>query len=390
MAREEKPYRVYRGGRAKGRVPTVGRSRVRSASDAGGRGDGARVDYRGPGSGAPKQAHWGRRIGLGLLAIVLFLIVWGVLGWLSVSKGVSDANKRLDPNAKAALTPQSGLLLSHSTTILMLGTDNAQIVGRTGDMHSDSIMLLRTDPSHHRLYYLSIPRDLEVPIPGHGTQKINAAFQIDGPELAIKTIRDFTSLPVNHVIVVNFGDFKDLIDALGGITIDVPKPIHSNRFDCPFSAAKCQTWQGYRFAKGKQHMNGARALVYSRIRENLLDPAETDVTRGARQQAVIDAVTAKLGSVGTFFHLPFSGSSYVKPLTTDLSTWQLIELGWIKFRASASNTVHCRLGGDLGAGGSGSPSEDNPATLAMFLGKSAPQPPTDPFGPGCVTGRTLQ
>jgi hypothetical protein len=114
------------------------------------------------------------------------------------------------------------------------------------------------------------------------------------------------------------------------------------------------------------------------------------VTRGARQQAVIDAVTSKLASVSTFFHLPFDGSSYVKPLTTDLSTSQLIQLGWVKFRASSANAVHCRLGGDLGGGGTGSPSEDNPATLAMFLGKSAPQPPTDPFGPGCITGHTLQ
>jgi hypothetical protein len=139
-----------------------------------------------------------------------------------------------------------------------------------------------------------------------------------------------------------------------------------------------------------QHMDGERALVYSRIRENALDPAESDVTRGARQQAVIDAVTSKLASFGTFLRMPFSGASYVKPLTTDLSTAQLVELAWVKFRSSNSTAVHCRLGGDLGAGGTGSPSEDNPATLAMFLGKSAPQPPTDPFGPGCVTGHTLQ
>jgi len=62
----------------------------------------------------------------------------------------------------------------------------------------------------------------------------------------------------------------------------------------------------------------------------------------------------------------------------------------VKFRASGASSVHCRLGGDLGGSGTGSPSEDNPATIAMFLGKSAPQPPTDPFGPGCVTGHTLQ
>jgi hypothetical protein len=62
----------------------------------------------------------------------------------------------------------------------------------------------------------------------------------------------------------------------------------------------------------------------------------------------------------------------------------------VKFRSSASSSVHCRLGGDLGGGGNGGPSEDNPATIAMFLGKSAPQPPTGAFNPGCVIGHTLQ
>jgi LCP family protein required for cell wall assembly len=391
MAREEKPYRVYRGGRAKGKVPTTSRSRVRSASEAGVRGGAAQTEYRGPGAAAGvRRPRWGLRIGLALLGLVVLVIVWAVVGWFSISSGVKDANGRLDPNAKALLVHQGGLLVSHPTTVLLLGTDNAQVVGRTSDMHSDSIMLLRTDPSHHRLYYLSIPRDLQVAIPGHGTQKINAAFQIGGPALAIRTIHDLTSLEINHVIVVNFGDFKDLINAIGGIDVNVPKPIHSNRFDCPFSAQKCRTWKGYRFAKGEQHMNGERALVYSRIRENLLDPSETDVTRGARQQQVIDAVTSKLASFSTFLKLPFSGSSYVKPLTTDLSTSQLVQLGWIKFRASAASSVHCRLGGDFGGSGTGSPSEDNPATLFMFLGKSAPQPPVGQFGPGCVTGHELQ
>jgi LCP family protein required for cell wall assembly len=318
------------------------------------------------------------------------LVVWGIAGWISVSSGVSDANKRLDPDAKAALTHQNGLLLSHSTTVLLLGIDNAPVAGRTGDMHSDSIMLLRTDPSHHRLYYLSIPRDMVVPIPGVGTEKVNAAFQAGGAKLAIETIHQFTGLPINHVIVVDFDQFKDLIDALGGIDINVPEKIQSNGFDCPFSQAKCQTWHGYRFAKGEQHMNGQRALVYSRIRENSLNPGDNDITREARQQAVIDAVTAKLGSPTTFFKLPFRGGSLVKPLTTDLSAAQLAQLGWVKFRASNASSLHCRLGGDFGAGGTGSPSEDNPTAIAMFLGKSAPQPPTGPFDPGCVSGHVLQ
>src|SRR6185437_10054244 len=169
----------------------------------------------------------------------------------------------------------------------LLGTDNSDLASRAGDRHSDSIVLLRTDPSHHRLYYLSIPRDLEVPIPGVGTTKINAAMQAGGPALAIRTIHDYTGLPINHVVVVNFGQFKDLIDALGGVTIDVPKPILSDKFDCPYTATKCESWKGWRFAKGNQHMSGERALIYSRVRVNQLDPSESDITREARQQAVL-------------------------------------------------------------------------------------------------------
>jgi len=383
MAPDPKPYRLYRGGRVKGKVPAPARPT---------RGSRAPADYRGPGA-VPKKRRIGRGrlIGLILLVLLLLVIVWAVASWFAVANGVSDANARLDPNAKLALTHQNGLLLSHSTTVLLLGTDNARVGGREGDRHSDSIMLLRTDPSHHRLYYLSIPRDLVVPIPGAGTQKINAAFQVGGPALAIRTIHDFTSLPINHVVVVNFADFKDLINALGGIDVNVPSPIRSNRFDCPYATqARCDQWPGWRFAKGTQHMNGERALIYSRIRENQLNPAETDFTRGARQQAVLNAVSSKLTSVGTLLRLPFSGASFVKPLTTDLTTSQLLQLGWVRFRSDGGSSVHCRLGGDFGGGGTGAPSEDNPTAIAMFLGKSAPQPPTGQFEPGCVIGHPLQ
>ena len=397
MAEEEKPYRTYRGGRAKGKVPSAtSRPARRTSNGKAGRTPGkagSRVDYRGPGarSDRKKNVRWGRRIALGTVVLVLLIVVWGVASWFAFAGGVSSANKQLDPNAKSALAPQSGLLLSHSTTVLLLGTDTAKVGGREGDRHSDSILLLRTDPSHHRLYYLSIPRDLQVPIPGYGTQKVNAAYQNGGPALAIKTIRQLTSLEINHVVIVNFADFRDLIDALGGIDVNVPKPIRSNRFDCPFATqARCSNWQGWRFHKGPQHMNGQRALIYSRIRENMLDPSETDVTRGARQQLVMDALASKFTSPGTLISMPFDGGALAKPLTTDLTAGQLTQLGWVKFRASGSSSVHCRLGGDLGGSGTGSPSEDNPATIAMFLGKSAPQPPTGPFNPGCVTGHTLQ
>src|SRR5215212_1713731 len=140
MAREEKPYRVYRGGRAKGKVPTSKPRPGRTPSNASaGRGE-QRVDYRGPGGGSRtgRRTRWGRIATLAALVLLVLVVVWGVLSWFAFSRGVSDANKRLDQNAKTALVSQNGLLMSHPTTILMLGTDNARVGGREGDRHSDS------------------------------------------------------------------------------------------------------------------------------------------------------------------------------------------------------------------------------------------------------------
>jgi LCP family protein required for cell wall assembly len=235
--------------------------------------------------------------------------------------------------------------------------------------------------------YLSIPRDLRVPIPGHGDDKINAAMQIGGPRLAIETVRQFTGLDVNHVVVVDFSNFVSLIDKVGGVDIDVPAPILTNRFDCPYATeARCQQWPGWRFRKGKQHMDGHRALIYSRIRENKLRP-ESDVTRGARQQQVMQALLSKLAGVGTFFRLPFVGGDLLKPIATDLSTNEFVELAWVKFRAG--NVLHCRLGGEDLGGGYLTSSEHNAEVIQMVLGNSAPQPPppgSGPYGPGCVHG----
>ena len=389
MAPDEKPYRVYKGGRVKGKVPTAPpRPRPkRSPKPAS-----SQPRYRGPGARRltlPRRPPWRRIILFSLLGLVVLFVAWAVASWFSFSGGVSSANKRLDPRTRAQLADQSGLLLSHPTNILFLGTDNAPIAQRSGDRHSDSIMLVRTDPKHHRIAYLSIPRDVVVSIPGVGTTKINAAMQSGGPSLAIRTVHSLTGLPIDHVVVVNFSDFRDLIDAIGGVTIDVPKRILSDKFDCPYSAAKCQRWQGWRFAKGKQHMNGQRALIYSRVRVNRLDPRETDFTRQARQQAVTQAVMSKFTSVGTLVGAPFHAGSWVKAITTDLSASQLMQLGWVKFRSSRGNTLHCRLGAGLGPGGTGQPSEDNPLTILMFLGKSAPQLPTTTFGPGCARGHDL-
>ena len=120
-----------------------------------------------------------------------------------------------------------------------------------------------------------------------------------------------------------------------------------------------------------QHMDGQRALVYSRVRKNLLNPGDSDITRGERNQQVLQALMSKLASFDTYMRLPFIGDDLTKPLATDMSANDFAALGWSKFRG---RTIHCRLGG-TSTGGDITPSEDNAKVILMVLGRSAVQPP---------------
>jgi LCP family protein required for cell wall assembly len=386
VARKDKPYRVYRGGRAKGPIRPEG-LRERPAR----RRDGGDSYARGAPARPRRRRRW-LRIGLVLvLAAVLLFAVWALLGYLAFRSGVKEANERLDSRVENVLAPQDGLLLSNPSTTLVLGTDEGP--KRQGPFRADAIMLVRTDPDEHRIAYLSIPRDLRVEIPGHGTEKINAAYAFGGPTLAVRTVQNVTGLRVNHVVVVNFAQFSGVVDALGGVTVDVKRPILSKKFDCPYSTpARCDRWEGWRFRQGRQELDGRRALVYARVRENRLDPAENDLTRGERQQQVLQAIVGETVSLGSFVRGPFIGDELVKPLATDLSANELLQLGWVKYRTPDSGTLRCRLGGtlaDLEGQSVILGSEENVSVIAMVTGESAPQPPppgSGPFGPGCRVG----
>src|SRR5882724_1320185 len=185
----DKPYRVYRGGRARGSVPLTSKEQVaaprKKAATSGGNGV-----SRSPGPGPSKRRRrpgWRRIVLLSVLGLLVLFVAWAVASYLALASGDSRAQTRLGSAAKAALDSDSGLLLGHTTDILVLGTDHSNAVGRATDRHSDSIMLIRIGGG--RTVYLSIPRDLRVEIPGYGSSKVNAAMQLGGAALAIKTVR---------------------------------------------------------------------------------------------------------------------------------------------------------------------------------------------------------
>ena len=163
-------------------------------------------------------------------------------------------------------------VLGSGSNILVLGSDvrkgDSIDESQSGPGRSDTIMLVHA--AFGSVRKLSIPRDVEVEVPGHGINKINAAYALGGPALTIETVESFlgNGLEVNHLVEVDFANFPDFIDSLGGVTVDNKTRICSPPFD--------NFWKGLNFKKGEIELNGRRALGYSRVRKNPCAPAEDD------------------------------------------------------------------------------------------------------------------
>jgi polyisoprenyl-teichoic acid--peptidoglycan teichoic acid transferase len=391
-----KPYRTYRGGRAGRDDPDSARFNF----GGGGSGTAApprprtpeglpRPDMRAdealpgrpvavPGGRPPGtflRRRWRRIIAIGIPVLFLLFCGWLYLGYRSFANEVANANKRLNKATLATLQPAGNILTSPQISLIM-GSDSRGANAISG-ARSDSILLVRTDPSKHLISMLSIPRDLNVPIPGHTPNKINAAFAFGGPPLLIRTVDKLTGLRVNHVVLVDFTGFRDLIDSLGGVTVVNPYKVVSS---VPFDGL---IWH---FGKGTIHLDGRHALAYARIRHTT-NPRDSDITRTERQQRVVQALMHKLVTPSSLFNLPSIGRDIAKPLATDLSANELIAMGWLKFRSS--RTLECHLGGlpeSIGGQDVLQPSEQNTAVVQMFLGSQAPQPApaSQLFAPGCT------
>lgn len=185
-------------------------------------------------------------------------------------------------------------------TLLILGTD--QRADESGPTRSDAMVLAGVRPGSEQAALLSIPRDLWVDIPGVGEQRINTAMffgyedadPLAGPALAVAAVEQNLGVPVDRVAVVDFSAFVRLVDALGGIEIDVPLLILDTEYPTPDYGVTT-----VRFEPGLQPMTGEQALVYARTRH-----ADDDFGRAERQQQVIQAIAARLANPATWPRLP--------------------------------------------------------------------------------------
>jgi LCP family protein required for cell wall assembly len=220
------------------------------------------------------------------------------------------------PASVAAALDGGGLPPFSATTILVLGSDARPPGSKEpgadpgGPSRSDTMMLIRTGGGHSSR--LSIPRDTMVDIPGYGYSKINAAYAYGGPALAIKTVEAFLGIKVNHVLLINFVKFPQLVDAMGGVTYSgscVVSFINGGFRDGGYTL---------RLQSGTHHLNGAQALALARTRENQCNPRESDLTREVRQQKLILAMKSQILSFSGFIRLPWIAWALPQAITTDM------------------------------------------------------------------------
>jgi polyisoprenyl-teichoic acid--peptidoglycan teichoic acid transferase len=220
-----------------------------------------------------------RRALMVAVALLVLLVVGGVAAYLlllnhTVSANVQHESLLPTPGVSGAqAAPTKKPAAKDAQNILIIGSD-----GRAGlaGSRSDVIVLMHVAADRKTVTLVHFPRDLYVSVPGHGKDKINAAYAYGGAPLLVSTLQQLVGVPVDHVAIVGFEGFKRMTDAVGGVDVYVQEPSTSA--------------EGYTFTRGYQHMDGAKALSFVRERKDL---SEGDISRGKRQQAFIKALMLK-------------------------------------------------------------------------------------------------
>ncbi|MFN8458733.1 MAG: LCP family protein [Anaerolineae bacterium] len=237
----------------------------------------------------PRRRSW--LVGCGLLVALPLVILIGLAGGIFIA------------------ARQSGRL-----NVLILGLDHRP--GESGPARTDTLILATFEPQQPRVALLSIPRDLWVDIPGHGTNRINTANYFGdldqpgyGPFLAMQAVQQNFGPTIHGYLELDFNGFVALVDALGGVDLDVPKTIVDNYYPTPDYGVMSIT-----IPAGPQHMDGATALIYARTRH-----ADSDFGRGQRQQQVLRALVVKALQPTTWPRLPVAWTVARRYFLTDLS-----------------------------------------------------------------------
>lgn len=268
-----------------------------------------------------KKWLWGTTLTLAL-AVTGVLVYYGYsivhfANSISTASGNdSSSTTDGDGNTGTPTTPIPKWEGSERVNILLLGGDSrGDDAGR-----SDSIMVASIDPVSKRAHLFSVLRDTYVNIPGHGKSRLNSSFSYGGPELTKQTVSDLLGIPIQHYIYTDFIGFMALVDAVGGIDIDVEKDMY-------YTSKADKHMYDIDLKKGLQHMDGKTALQYVRFRHD----ATSDFTRTERQRIFMTELAKKLQSTTSLFKIPEILEAVAPYIETDLSPTQMLKLASLGF-----------------------------------------------------------
>ena len=258
------------------------------------------------GPDGPRRAEPRRRVRRRVLTAVAAVLVVALAGvgayaWTIDHQVTSNITRGIDlpADTEPGATPSAQPRETGELNYVLLGSDSRDVAD-PADGRSDSIMVVHLNKQRNKAYITSFPRDMYVDIPGHGKNKINAAYSLGGPALTVKTLEELTGAPMNHVVLVNFEGFIDLTTDLGGVTVTNKTAFSSHGFDYP---------------KGKITIEGEKALWFVRERHSL---PGGDLDRAANQRNVIKAIVAKGLSAGVISD-PVKFSSFIGNLSKHLT-----------------------------------------------------------------------
>lgn len=216
--------------------------------------------------------------------------------------------------ATAALTCSILLAPAAPRTILVLGLDRRP--GETGPVRSDTLLLIIVRSDVPQVTLLSIPRDLYVEVPGHGQSRINTAHFFGGPALAAETVALNFGVPIDRWARLDFNGFRALVDAAGGVDIDVPRYIVDNAYPTEdYGVMRIE------IPAGQQHMDGETALRYVRTRHD-----SNDFERAERQQQVVLALVRQLLQPSAWPCWPAVANAFAQSVETDVQPWDILAL----------------------------------------------------------------
>ena len=248
--------------------------------------------------------------------VLAFCFVFAAIaGALLASSGLFDSepknNNKVIKHADRENKETALIKAKDKTTILVMGVDvREDDVGR-----SDTLMIATVDPKLDRASLLSVPRDTRVRITGYGYDKINAAYAFGGEPLSEKTVENLLGIDIDHYVIINTKSFVKIIDAIGGLDIDVEKRMY---YEDPWDDNGGLIIDLY---PGMQHMDGETAVTYVRYRDE-----EGDIGRIHRQQKFMEACLDKIISPDIVTRIPAVVREITEAIETDMTFRQLLEI----------------------------------------------------------------